>query len=155
MQELCLRSFAAPHTILRFSSVYGDRLRLDDGEATIVARLAGWLRAGVTPKLFEDGLQQRDWVFVGDLVEAVVRIIEGKEAPPVLNICSGVGTTLTDACHVLGEVLGVPPRYEVVGGFRPGDMRHCLGDQAPLAAVIGRAPLTFREGAPKAFGGKA
>lgn len=153
MQELCLRAFPRPYTVLRFSSVYGDRLRLDDGEATIVARLAGWLRAGTVPKLFEDGRQQRDWVFVGDLVEAVVRIIRDVPAPPVLNICSGVGTTLVDACAVLGEVLGVPPRHEIVGGYRVGDMRHCLGDPRPLAGVLGRAPLGFREGAALAFRG--
>ncbi len=42
MQELCFRgSTACPVSILRFSSVYGSRLRLDDGEATIIARIAG------------------------------------------------------------------------------------------------------------------
>ncbi len=153
MQELCLRAFPKPYTILRFSSVYGDRLRLDDGEATIVARLAGWLRGGTVPKLFEDGKQKRDWVYVGDLVESVLRIVEGQEAPPVLNVCSGIGTTLVDACAVLSNVLGVAPRFEVVGGYRIGDMRHCLGDERPLAAVIGRAPLDFLSGAKLAFGG--
>ncbi len=153
MQELCLRAFPKPLTILRFSSVYGDRLRLDDGEATIVAKLAGWLRSGQVPKLFEDGGQKRDWVYVGDLVEAAVRIVGGVEAPPIVNVCSGVGTTLIDACEVLGGVLGVPAKYEVVGGYRPGDMRHCLGDNSTLAGVLGRAPRTFREGAPLAFGG--
>jgi hypothetical protein len=45
MQELCLRNFnhSAVH-ILRLSSVYGQRLRLDVGKATIIARLAGWIR---------------------------------------------------------------------------------------------------------------
>jgi len=151
MQELCLRAFPKPFTVLRFSSVYGDRLRLDDGEATIVARLAGWLRAGATPKLFEDGRQQRDWVYVGDLVEASVRILEGVAAPPVINVCSGIGTTLVDACEVLGGALSVPARYEVVGGYRTGDMRHCLGAPHHLAAVLGRNPVTFRDGAKLAF----
>ena len=85
-------------SIFRFSSVYGTRLRLDDGEATIVAKLAGWLRAGLCPKLFEDGRQLRDWVFVGDLVEAIVRVVEGAPAPAYVNVCSGVGTSLIDAC---------------------------------------------------------
>jgi dTDP-L-rhamnose 4-epimerase len=153
MQELCLRAFPHPVTILRFSSVYGDRLRLDDGEATIVAKLAGWLRAGQVPRLFEDGRQQRDWVYVGDLVEAAIRIVEGHEAPPIINICSGVGTTLVDACGVLANVLNVHGRYDVVGGFRPGDMRHCVGDPTAFARVLGRAPLTFDAGARLAFGG--
>jgi dTDP-L-rhamnose 4-epimerase len=153
MQELCLRGFThAPVTIFRFSSVYGTRLRLDDGEATIVAKLAGWIRDGHEPTLFEDGRQLRDWVYVGDLVEAVTRVVEGAAAPPIVNVCSGVGTSLIDACEHIGRVFGVNATYRVVGGYRAGDMRHCLGDQSSLAKLIGRAPLTFAEGAPLAFG---
>ena len=50
MQELCLLGFSCDVTILRFSSVYGTRLRLDDGEATIIAKLAGWIRNGESPR---------------------------------------------------------------------------------------------------------
>lgn len=153
MQELCLRGFHhAPVTIFRFSSVYGTRLRLDDGEATIVAKLAGWLRSGQRPKLFEDGLQLRDWVYVGDLVDAIVRVVQGTPAPAYVNVCSGVGTSLVDACEHISEAVGVPASYEVVGGFRAGDMRHCLGDNSSLARLIGRTPLTFADGAHRAFG---
>jgi dTDP-L-rhamnose 4-epimerase len=156
MQELCFRGFThAPVTIFRFSSVYGTRLRLDDGEATIVAKLAGWIRAGATPSLFEDGRQLRDWVYVGDLVDAIVRVVEGTPAPAYVNVCSGVGTSLVDACEHVAAALGVPPSFEVVGGFRAGDMRHCLGDNSTLSRLIGRAPMTFAQGARLAFGASA
>jgi dTDP-L-rhamnose 4-epimerase len=152
MQELCYRGFLhCPVTTVRFSSVYGDRLRLDDGEATIIARLAGWIRSGQRPKLYEDGKQIRDWVFVGDVVEAIVRIVEGAAAPPILNICSGVPTTLLEATEILQRVLEVECPAEVVGGYRPGDMRHCLGDAAPLTELLGRPPVPFRQGAMPAF----
>ena len=153
MQELCLRGLTrCPVRILRFSSVYGKRLRLDDGEATIIAKIAGWIRAGKRPKLFEDGRQIRDWVFVGDLVTAVVRLLEGTEAPPVVNVCSGIATTLTDACSAIARALRKDCPPEIVGGYRRGDMRHCLGDAAEFRALIGRTPLAFSEGAQAAFG---
>ncbi len=153
MQELAFRGFSqARLTILRFSSVYGERLRVDDGEATIIARLAGWIRAGSRPKLFEDGLQIRDWVFVGDVVEAISRLVEGREAPPVINVCSGAPNTLLGACEVLQDVLKVECPPEVVGGFRAGDMRHCLGETSRLEALLGRRPLSFAEAAERAFG---
>jgi len=152
MQELCLCGFTrCPVFVLRFSSVYGRRLRLNDGEATIIARLAGWLGAGVSPTLFEDGRQIRDWVYVGDLVDAVVALLEGKPAPPVINVCSGVPVRLVEACHALAEALGVCCQPKIVGGFRPGDMRHCLGHAGRLAQLIGRKPLTLREGVRLAF----
>jgi dTDP-L-rhamnose 4-epimerase len=153
MQELCWRGFdTAPVHVLRFSSVYGDRLRLDDGEATIIAKLAGWIRAGTRPTLFEDGRQIRDWVFVGDVVDAVLAALDGRCAHPVVNVCSGVPTTLLDACEVLARVMGRAVTPEVRGGFRPGDMRHCLGSTERLAALLGRAPVPFADGAARVWG---
>ncbi len=152
MQELAFRGFdTAPVTTLRFSSVYGTRLRLDDGEATIIAKLAGWIRDGHAPSLFEDGRQIRDWVYVGDIVDAVLALLAGADAPPVVNVCSGVGTTLTEACDYIARAVRSDVSPRVVGGFRPGDMRHCLGDPGTLRALLGRDPVAFRDGAALAF----
>jgi dTDP-L-rhamnose 4-epimerase len=153
MQELCFRGFQrGSTTILRLSSVYGTRLRLDDGEATIIAKLAGWIRSGQSPRLFEDGRQIRDWVYVGDVVEVMVALLNGAEAPPVVNVCSGVPTTLLEACQYLQQAFGVVCSPQVAGGFRPGDMRHCLGDPRHCQQLLGRAPIDFRRGAMLAFG---
>ncbi len=153
MQELCYRGFdRSSVTLLRFSSVYGTRLRLDDGEATIIARLAGWIKAGEPPKIFEDGQQARDWVYIGDLVDAILALVMGVEAPAVINICSGTQTTLVDACEILQKVLNVRCAPDIVGGFRPGDMRHCVGDPIHFSRLLGRDPLSFSDGAILAFG---
>lgn len=151
MQELCLRGWDERLAILRLSSVYGPRLRLDDGEATIIAKLAGWIQAGVTPRLFEDGQQLRDWVYVGDVVAAILALLQGGGAP-ITNVCSGIGTSLAQACATLAEVIGRPCTPEIVGGFRAGDMRHCLGDPARLRQLLGRDPLPFATAARLAFG---
>ena len=156
MQELCFRGFtAAPLTILRFSSVYGTRLRLDDGEATIIAKMAGWIRSGQRPKLFEDGKQIRDWVYVGDIVDTVRALLARSEAPPIVNVCTGVPSTLAEACETIAKVMRVDCPPEIVGGYRAGDMRHCLGDPATVASVLGRRPLPLSEGAQLAFGTKS
>jgi dTDP-L-rhamnose 4-epimerase len=153
MQELCFRGFAAcPVSILRFSSVYGPRLRLDDGEATIIARIAGWVRAGERPKLFEDGRQIRDWIFVGDVVAAILAVLRGAQVRQVTNVCSGVAIRLVEACERIAETLGVDCPPNVVGGYRPGDMRHCLGDPSGLRVLLGREPLSFKDGVSMAFG---
>lgn len=156
MQELCYRGFdsAAVH-LLRFSSAYGRRLRLTDSEATIIAKLAGWIREGVTPSLFEDGRQIRDFVYVGDIVAAILALIDGRPAPRVVNVCSGVPVTLLDTCRILSRAIGVPCKPKVVGGFRPGDMRHCLGDASTLRKLLGRDPVRLEEAAGEAFGGEA
>jgi len=155
MQELCFRGFSqGAVNILRFSSVYGARLRLDDGEATIIAKLAGWIRAGQRPTLLEDGQQIRDWVYVGDLVEAVMALLEGKgaTASAVMNICCGVPVTLEQACHHLARAMGAACQPEIIGGYRPGDMRHCLGEAGGLRRLLGRDPIALEAGAMLAFG---
>jgi dTDP-L-rhamnose 4-epimerase len=152
MQELCFRGFAhCPVSILRLSSVYGPRLRLDDGEATIIARIAGWIRAGQRPKLLEDGRQIRDWVFVGDVVAAIQALLDSPSAPSLVNGCSGIPTSLAEACRLVSEAFGVHCPPEIVGGYRPGDMRHCLGDPSAFKALLSRDPLAPKDGAPLAF----
>ncbi len=152
MQELCFRGFDhCPVHILRQSSVYGPRLRLDDGEATIIAQMAGWIRAGRRPPLYEDGHQIRDWVWVGDAVAAMVALVEGAVAPPVVNVCTGVPTTLDNACRLIAGSMGSSVEPEVVGGYRPGDMRHCLGRPDELIRLLGRAPRSLAQAVDEAF----
>lgn len=152
MQELCFRGFQhAPVHILRQSSIYGPRLRSADGEATIIAKIAGWTAAGSTIQLFEDGHQIRDWVHVDDTIAAALALVSRGTGPPIINVCTGTPTSLLEACDVIGEAMGRPSIVDVVGGFRSGDMRHCLGNPTLLRELIGRDPITFRVGARKAF----
>jgi dTDP-L-rhamnose 4-epimerase len=153
MQELCWRGFeVAPVHVLRFSSAYGARLRLADGEATIIAKLAGWIGEGIRPKLLEDGRQIRDWVHVSDIVSAALTVVDKSFAGSVTNVCSGSPTRLLEACEILAQLMGKTCPADIVGGFRPGDMRHCLGDPTALIRLIGRTPVSFADGAASAFG---
>jgi dTDP-L-rhamnose 4-epimerase len=154
VQELCFRGFRnCPVGILRFSSVYGRRLRLDDGEATIIARLAGWIRSGQQPRLFEDGRQIRDWVFVGDVVEGLLATLQSERPAAVVNVCTGFPIRLIEACGHISRAMGLTCMPVMTGEHRPGDMRHCLGNPAKFEALIGRKPLTLREGARLSFEG--
>jgi dTDP-L-rhamnose 4-epimerase len=153
MQELCFRGFdRGRFTTLRFSSVYGTRLRLDDGEATIIAKIAGWIREGISPRLFEDGRQIRDWVHVRDIVDVITRLVDGQDAAPVINVCTGSPATLVEACESIAKAMNKDVKAEVVGGYRAGDMRHCLGDTTNVRRLLGRTPMPFQEGAALAFG---
>lgn len=147
MQELCWRGFThAPIHTMRFSSVYGPRLRTHDGEATIIAKLIGWIDLGRRPQLFEDGQQLRDWVHVTDVVDTALQLLETAEPPRLVNVCSGVPTSLFAACEAIAEALGRDTVPEVVGGYRVGDMRHCLGDASTMMALIGRPPVSLGDG---------
>ena len=152
-QELCFRGFQHCQVeILRFSSVYGTRLRLDDGEATIIARIAGWIQSGQQPQLFEDGRQIRDWVYVGDVVDGIIACIKSGESTKPINVCTGTPVRLTEACQYIANAVGSSCTPRITGEHRLGDMRHCLGDPSRFEELIGRKPLSLKFGARLAFG---
>src|SRR3954447_7117989 len=66
------RLYETEHVALRFGNVYGPRQE-PHGEAGVVAIFMGLLRDGGIPKIFGDGSQQRDYVYVGDVVDVVLR----------------------------------------------------------------------------------
>jgi nucleoside-diphosphate-sugar epimerase len=151
MQELVFRGYEGQHTILRFSSVYGSGMRLEDPEATILAKIAGWVQRGEPCRITEDGRQSRDFVFVGDVIDTIRAVLDGRPCPPVLNVCSGVGTTLVDACAGVAYAMNTKSHVTVTGEVRAGDMRHCLGDAGPMTELLGRKPTSFVEGVCAAF----
>jgi nucleoside-diphosphate-sugar epimerase len=154
MQELCFRGSNLPVTILRFSSVYGRSMRIDDNEATILAKIAGWIRRGERPTIFEDGLQSRDFVHVRDIVDAMLTLLASPHGrhPALINVCSGEATTLLDACMMVAGAMGRRCEPIVTGVGRPGDMRHCLGATTRVRALLGRPPTPFDVGVREAFG---
>ena len=66
------------NVVLRFGNVFGPR-QDPHGEAGVVAIFLGRLRDGETCKIFGDGRQERDYVFVGDVVQALLAAAEVEE----------------------------------------------------------------------------
>src|SRR5947207_465273 len=67
--ELSNRLYGTRHLVLRYGNVYGPR-QDPHGEAGVVAIFFGRLMEGVPPLVFGDGRQTRDYVYVGDVVDA-------------------------------------------------------------------------------------
>ncbi len=141
-QELCWLGYEGPLTTLRLSSVYGSGMRLDEEETTVIAKIARAARDGDVFSVYEDGLQDRDFVHVND-VAACVSSALGALYPAehrLFNVCSGERTSIIEACELLGA------KYEVL--YRPrslGDMRSCWGLTDRVRALLGRAPIRFSE----------
>jgi UDP-glucose 4-epimerase len=158
-QELAFIGSGLPVTTLRFSSVYGRYMRFADDEATILAKIVGHVMREETLVINEDGHQQRDFVYVGDIVDAIraqLALPAGllPDHERLVNICTAQGTSLRSAIQAVGLVLGKKPRVEYTGIARPGDMRDCIGGStARMTALLGRVPTSFPRGAIEAFAG--
>ena len=138
---------------LRYHNVYGPRMPRDTPYAGVASIFRSALAAGQAPRVFEDGLQMRDFVHVQDVAEANLVALEalaaGTGAPSghrAYNVASGEPHTVLDLATALASALDGPEPV-VVGGGRPGDVRHVVADPARIKNELGfAAHVAFRDG---------
>lgn len=133
------RLYGSEHTSLRFGNVYGPR-QDPHGEAGVVAIFLGRLARGEAPHVFGDGSQQRDYVYVGDVVEAALAALDRPAG--IFNVGTGRATSvveLLDAClrasGVDVEAVFDPPRL--------GELQRSVLDTS-----LAERELGFRAGTP-------
>jgi UDP-glucose 4-epimerase len=102
------RLYDEKHVSLRYANVYGPR-QDSHGEAGVVAIFFSAFAKGETPVIFGDGKQTRDFVYVGDVVDATLAV-QGRSG--VYNIGTGVETTVRDLFDACARVVGVDVEAE-------------------------------------------
>ena len=118
------RLYGVAHVSLRFGNVYGPR-QDPKGEAGVVAIFMNRLREGEAPKIFGDGTQTRDYVYVGDVVAATLAAAE--HAGGVLNVGTGVETSVLELYERIQRVAGVEREPEFADA-RPGELQRSVLD---------------------------
>ena len=106
-------------SVLRYGNVYGPR-QDPHGEAGVVAIFTLKLLAGERPVIFGDGLQERDFVYVSDVIEANVAAVE-REARDTFNIGAGAPTNVNAIYEHLARLTGFDGPAEYAAA-RPGDV---------------------------------
>lgn len=141
MLEGYLSAFSASYGMqtcaLRFSNIYGPR---SFHKGSVVAHFFKQLVAGEQPVVFGDGSQTRDYLYAGDLVEAIRAAVEG-DAEGAYQLGSGIPTTINELLDAMRRVTGLPIEVDYQD-FRAGEVRNtwCQIDKA--RAGIGFAPST-------------
>lgn len=143
--ELHGRVAATQHGVptagLRFFNVYGPRQDPASPYAGVISIFAARAAAGEPMQLHGDGEQQRDFIFVADVVahltSAMNRLLERQRdrrpaASAVFNVCTGQPTRIRDLAAVIARLSGQTPQL-VSGPMRSGDIRRSIGD--PTAAI--------------------
>jgi len=134
-------------TALRYHNVYGPRMPRDTPYAGVAAIFRSALAAGHAPRVLEDGRQRRDFVHVRDVARAnLLALTTPEPVTGALNIASGDPYTVGDLAAALAAATD-GPTPEIVGGWRPGDVRHVFASPALAAARLDfRATVTFADG---------
>lgn len=146
MQEYILRQTAetAPWqpAILRLQNVYGPGQSLTNPYTGVLSVFIAALLAGKSIDVYEDGDIVRDFVFVDDVVSALVAAGDSDklDGEPI-NIGSGVRASILEVARMLARITGREPDcVRVSGAFRPGDIRHALADITRAHALLGWSP---------------
>jgi dTDP-L-rhamnose 4-epimerase len=136
------------YSILRLQNVYGEGQSLRNPYTGVLSILSTRVRCGLQLRVFEDGLESRDFVHVSDVVQAMLlSLTTAISANTVINVGSGVATPLLDVAVGLSEALGYAPDVRVTAEYRFGDIRHNLADITRLAEVLGFTPqVSLRDG---------
>lgn len=136
--------YQIPWISLRYSNVYGPR---QDGnkEAGVVAIFTTKLLNGEVPTINGDGSHTRDYIYVGDVVEANVKALDFDESD-YFNIATGVEVSNLEVFETIASELGkdIKPNF---GPERVGDAKHVSLDPSKAERMLGfKAKTDFKEG---------
>ena len=129
------RLYGLEWVALRLGNVYGPR-QDPHGEAGVVAIFCGKMLDGGRPTVFGDGLQTRDYVYVGDVVAAFLAA-EGGPHGEIVNVGWGREVTVLDLLDGLGC-----PEEPVMAPARAGELQRSALDPAKAGRLWGWEPRT-------------
>ena len=149
--ELYMQAFAATYGLetvrLRFFNIFGPRQRADSPYSGVIALFTAALTAGRTPSVFGDGLQSRDFTYVTDVVQALMKAAEVPGVSGrVYNVGTGRSVNLLELIAALNRELGtnLTPKH---GPSRAGDVRFSRADITRARRELGYEPrVAFADG---------
>jgi len=147
--------YGIPTTGLRFFTVYGPWGRPD----MALFKFTRAMLAGETIDVYGEGQLVRDFTYIDDIVEGVLRVLDKPATPDaafdplspspgtglapyrIFNIGNSAPTLLMDYIHALEEALGMVALKRMLP-LQPGDMHSTAADMSALASWVGFAPHT-------------
>ncbi len=132
------------NVVLRLGNVYGPRQNAS-GEAGVVAIFSDRLARGLSPVVYGDGLQTRDYVHVSDVARAFLLAADAQR-PATLNVAQGSEVTVLQVLKELqiAATTATPPKF---GPLRRGELKRSALDPAAIRATLGwHAQIGLEEG---------
>ena len=149
------RSNGLQASCLRFFNVYGAGQRPDGAYAAVIPKFADMMAQGIPPRINGDGGQTRDFVYVDDVCNAIMTLIEGDwkaESHHVYNVATETKISLLELVSVINNSLAkkVPkyvPLKPLHGEDRAGDIRHSMASIGRIKEVLNWQPsVDFQDG---------
>ncbi len=130
------RRYNIPTTCLRYSIVQGKRQSFRNAYSGILRNFTQRLLAGNPPVCYEDGLQVRDYVYVGDVARANLLMLQDARTDyQVYNVGGERPVTVLEYAELLARKINSNLAPQIPGLYRFGDTRHIVSDVSKLKAL--------------------
>jgi len=132
---------------LRFFSVYGPKEKYKEKYANIISQFLWAMTKNEPPEIYGDGTQTRDFIYVGDVVEALMLAMKKDFECEIFNVGTGISHTFNQIIDLLNEML----RKNIKPVYKPNPIKNyvydTLADTTKAERVLGfKAKTTLREG---------
>ncbi len=139
------RLFGVEFVALRYFNIFGPRQNPHSPYTGVLSKFIRAYLSGERPVIFGDGEQSRDFTYVANVVDATLRAcLRPEAAGKVINVGTGIGSTLNQIIRFLNSILGVQVRPDY-GPPRLGDVLHSTADISLARAILGYEPLVTLE----------
>jgi dTDP-L-rhamnose 4-epimerase len=139
------RAYGPELSVLRLQNVYGAGQAPNNPYTGILPLFFNIANAGKRIPLYEDGLIERDFVHVSDVVRAMTAVID-KRSTGIWDIGAGERTTIADVAELIAGLVGGPAPV-ITGQYRLGDVRAAVADFTTMNRDFGWSPqVDLRQG---------
>lgn len=145
--EVFQRSGWLNTVIARPHNSYGPREHYEGYKGEVIPRFILWALAGRPPVIYGDGLQTRDFTFVTETAQFLLKLMESDEAVGgTFNVCRGEEVSIRQIATLIAELTGLdqPPRHLPA---RPSDVLRLYGSTENLRRLLAEVPtISIRSG---------
>ena len=130
---------------IRYFNVFGPRQDPGSPYSGVISLFATSLLAGRQPLIYGDGEQTRDFTYVSNVVDGVLRACESPKAVgEVINVATGGRISLNELLETMNRIVGTKTRA-LYQESRAGDVRDSQADLTKANQLLGYVPLVALE----------
>lgn len=127
---------------LRFFNVYGPGQDPRSPYSGVISIFCERIRRREPIEMYGDGAQTRDFIFVADVVSALLRAMDARlSGAHIFNVCTGHGTSVLELARTIARLCGTTPDIRF-HPRRPGDIKNSCGDPGAARQALGLAAPT-------------
>ena len=145
--QMFTRLYGFETVVIRYFNVFGPRQDPSSPYSGVISVFATALSEGRRPTIFGDGEQTRDFTYVTNVADGVLRACEApKAAGEAINVACGTRISLNELLRVMNEIVGTKLQA-IYKEERAGDVKDSQADITKAKTLLGYTPLvTLEEG---------